>query len=278
LEDRQGKLVVGSVVVLLIAAAGFPAAAGDGTASGSLTVNAETVALRYAYATAMPGFFDKATEDVRVLLSDTPLSETARDDVFERTHLGRDGAARIVEVLLDAERHPIGGAIYAPAFEGSVSMAGMHRFEPSRFERTGLGGRLFVEGAHEFQGVTFHYDATFAATILRPPSAEQVAADLASPPAQAATAWLAAVRAGRLAGLLRLLAPAAAASWREPAGNARLAALRAETPLDSHVVSLTRPTPATATATVNGSRSSDGVTVESSLALVLVDGVWKVDP
>lgn len=274
----QGKLVVRPLTALLLAAAARAAMAQDGTASGRLTLNGETVALKYAYANAQPGFFDKSSEDVRVLLSDVPLPEAARTDVFERIHLGQDGAARIVEVVVDAERQPISGAIYAPAFEGTVSMAGMHRFEAQRFDRTGIAGRLFVVGAHEFGGVTFEYDATFKADIPRPPSAEQVAADLASPPAQAAAAWLAAVRDGRLQEILDLLAPDEAARWRDSAGRARLARLRTETPPDSRVVSLARPTPQTAVATVNGSRASDGVVVESTLALALVDGAWKVTP
>ena len=78
----------------------------QGTASGRLTSNGETVALEYAYANAQPGFFDESSEDVRVLLSDMPLPEAARTDVFERIHMGRDGAARIVEVVVDAERRP----------------------------------------------------------------------------------------------------------------------------------------------------------------------------
>jgi hypothetical protein len=44
------------------------------------------------------------------------------------------------------------------------------------------------------------------------------------------------------------------------------------------VVRVTRPTPTTAIATVNGSRSRDGVVVESTVELALIDGVWKVKP
>jgi hypothetical protein len=274
-EGRQRELVVG-LLALLIAASASRAIAEEGTASGSLTLNGETVALKYAYAAAQPGFFDKASEDIRVLLSDKPLSERARTDVFELTHMGRDGAARVVEVLLDAERRPIGGAIYALNFNGMVSMAGMHRFEPRRFERTGVAGRLFVEGPHEFNGVTFQYDATFSAELHRPPSAEELAAELASPPARAATAWLAAIRAGRLQAVLDLLAPGAAANWRDTAGQTRFAELRAETPPDSRVVSLARPTSATAIATVDGTRTGDGVVIESNIELALIDGTWKI--
>lgn len=59
-----------------------------------------------------------------MLLSDVPLSEDARRDVFELIRLGRAGEARVVEVVLDAGQAPISGAIYARACEGMVSAAG----------------------------------------------------------------------------------------------------------------------------------------------------------
>ena len=55
------------------------------------------------YAAARPGFFDKATEDIRVLLSDVALPDSARADVFELIRLAREGKARVVEVLINSE-------------------------------------------------------------------------------------------------------------------------------------------------------------------------------
>jgi hypothetical protein len=72
LEARQGKLVLGPLTLVLVAA--IPLAA-TGEASGSLTMNGETVALKYAYATARSGFFEKSAEDAQVLLSDVPRPE-----------------------------------------------------------------------------------------------------------------------------------------------------------------------------------------------------------
>jgi hypothetical protein len=274
-EGRQRRLALGVLAAVLVAARTWPAVA-EGEAAGSLVLAGQTVVLRYAYASARPGFFDKSKEDVRVLLSDVLLSESARDDVFELSHLGRDDRGHVLEVTIDAEGQPIGGAIYARAFDGMVSMAGMHRFERARFERALVAGRLFTEGVHEFSGVSFAYDATFSAVIPRPPTAEEVAAAIDSPPGRVATAWLAAIRAGRLPTILELLAPEAAAPWRAADAPARLTRARKEMPPDNRVVGLSRPTPETAVATVNGTRASDGVTVESTVALILVGGVWKV--
>lgn len=231
--------------------------------------------MKHAYALAQPGFFDKSREDVRVLLSDRPLSEAERADVFELIHAGRDGTASVVEVVIDADRQPISGALYARAFKGQVSAAGMHRFEPRTFTRDEVAGRLFVEGPHEFDGVSWQYDTTFSAAIPRPPTPEQVAAELASPLGRAAAAWITAVAAGDRAALLSLLAPQAAAPWRATF-ETRLAEARADLPPGSRVVALSRPTSDHAVATVNATRAADGVVLESTLELALVGGAWKL--
>ncbi len=171
MENRQGKLaiVAAALVALLLAPVPSTADGQPGTASGSLTLDAVTVPLTHAYASAQPGFFDKKTEDVRVLLSDVPLPDSALTDVFELIHLARDGKVHVVEVVIDAKGEPISGGLYAKKFDGMVSAAGMHKFAQDRWERTLIAGRLWVDGSHEFMNVTWHYDAMFSASIPRLP-------------------------------------------------------------------------------------------------------------
>ncbi len=277
MEARQRKLVVLFLAsVALVGADTVPSAlrGPDGTATGTLTLNGATVQLTHAYASAQPGFFDKKAEDIRVLLSDVPLDDAQRADVFELIHLARDGKARIVEVVLNDEAEPISGAIFAPAFEGMVSVTGMHRFDQPSVERSRISGRLSMEGPRTFQAVTFEYAATFSAPIPRPPTAEELAASLASPPALAATAYLAAIQSNRLPVFLNSLTASAAAAYRGPEGPAAFAALRADTPSDSKVVGLTTPTPESTIATVSGTR--DGIVIEITLELAVERGTWKV--
>ena len=82
------------------------------TVPGALTINGATFSLRYAYASAKPGFFDKDKEDIHVLLSDVPLTDEQQADVFEIIHLAGDGKAHVVEVVLDAEQRPIAGSFF----------------------------------------------------------------------------------------------------------------------------------------------------------------------
>jgi hypothetical protein len=272
---RKLELVVLGVAAIVVAFAVPSAQAGaDGTAEGTLTLNGTTIPLKYAYASAKPAFFDKGKEDIHILLSDVPLTDEQRDDVFELIKLARAGQARVVEVVLDADARPISGAFFAQPFEGMVSATGMHQFEQSAFEHKRVAGRLSTDGARTFQHVTYEYAATFSAIIPRPPTAEEVAAALVSPPGQAAAAYVTAILDNNLTAFLERLSEPAAAAYRGAGGQAAFAALRAETPADSKVVGLTTPTETTAIATIDGTR--DGIVIEAVVELALVDGTWKV--
>jgi hypothetical protein len=262
-----------TVLLLLFMA---QAAGREGTVTGSLTLNGHRTALRHVYASAQSGFFDKSTEDIRVLLSDVPLSDQDRSDPFALVHLGRDGKARILEVVLDHDGAPISGAIYAREFDGMVSAAGMHEFTRERFDRSVVAGHLTMATPHTFDHVTFQYDATFSAPIPRPPTAAQVADALASPPGHAASAYLAAVRSGRLPEFLVTLAPAARGAYAGADGAAKLAQLAADMPPDSQVTSLEPQTDGTVLATIDGHDA--GVVISYTVRVVRDGDGWRVIP
>lgn len=245
--------------------------------TGTLTLDGVPVALTHVYASAGPGFFDKKTEDVRVLLSDVALSDEARADVFTLTKLARDGQARIVEVVIDADGSPIAGALFAKNFDGMVSATGMHKFTRERLERRLIAGRLSVDDPHTFMGVTYQYDARFTAPIPRPPTAEELAATLASPPARAASAHVAAIRRGQLAAFLATLTASAAEDYRGPDALAKLKQLGVDMPPDSRVVGLVPQTDGSVLASVEGHRADDGMVIGYTLKMVQDgSGAWKV--
>src|SRR5207247_524426 len=114
------------VLTLLAGALMLQAAGREGTVTGTLTLNGASTPLAHVYASVEPGIFDKAAEDVHILLSDVPLPDDTRADTFAMIHLARDGKARVVEVIVDASGQVISGAIYAKNFDGMVSVTGMH--------------------------------------------------------------------------------------------------------------------------------------------------------
>lgn len=277
MEDGQGKLVVQvlTTAVLVLLVAGTPASAQPATVTGTMTVNGREYPLRHVYASAQPGFFDKTSEDVRVLLTDVPVDETARADIFALLRLSRNGQLHAIEVLLDASGKPLTGSLFVDAFNGMASVAGMHQFERKALERKLIAGRIFTDGPRTFDTITWQYDATFSAPIPRPPTAEETAAALNSPPGVAARAHVQAILTGFDA-FIGTLTEASAASYRAPGGKERFEEVRDEMPPDSRVVSLTEGPDGTYVATVQGKRR-DGVIIEFSVKVLREGPGWRID-
>jgi len=272
-EAGQRGLDVRPLIAFVLALAS-QASGREGTATGTLSLNGVPAALSHVYASAQPGFFDKKTEDIRLLFSDVPLSDDDRADAFALIHLGRDGKARILEIVLDKDGEAISGSICAKEFDGQVSVTGMHRFERERFEHAAIAGRMYMDAPHEFRNVTFQYDLRFSAPIPRPLTAAERAAALASPPARAATAYVAAVRRGDLAAVQTAMTSDAAAAFRGPDGAAALGDLRDDMLADSAVVELQPQTDGSILAKIEGHR--DGVAIGSTLRMIETPDGWKV--
>jgi hypothetical protein len=266
-----------AVALALWLLAASPQAAGqEGTVSGTLTLNGRTVRLSHVYASPQPGFFDKTTEDIRVLLSDVPLPDAARADEFALIDLGRTGAASIVEVTIDSGGSPVSGAFFAREFQGMVSATGMHVWAPTQVTRAHLSGRLATTGTHSFDGVMFSYDATFDAPIPRPPTAAERAAALDTPAARAGAAYLSAIAAGDLPAFVRTLAADAVAAYRGDAGAAAFRQLRTDLPGDSRISDVAPQTDGTVLLTTEG--HAGGIVVSYQLRAVREADQWKIRP
>ena len=73
----------------------------DSHVIGALTINGVRTPLAFVYASARPGFFDKSSDDIRILLSDVALTGDERDDDFALIGRGRDNTARVGLVIVD---------------------------------------------------------------------------------------------------------------------------------------------------------------------------------
>ena len=260
------------LTAVLAAAAG--AAAQAPAISGTLTVNGSSTPLRFVYADARPGFFDKAREDVRILMSSEPLTEEDRSDDTRLMRRGRSSATRIVEVTIDADGEPISGAIYAPVFNGMLSASGMHTFERVRVDRLGVSGRLGTKGPHEIGGVTWGYAAEFEVAIGRPPTEAERAASARGPAGSVATGYVAALLRGDLAGV-RALVRRTGSTYEGEAGVARLAREQREYPADAAVVEVRETGSNRAVAVVQG--HANGIVIEYEVPLARAGADWLVD-
>ena len=275
MENGPRKLVEQVLVAASLLCVVATIHAQPGNATGSITVNGRQYSLRYVYASVQPGFFDRQTEDIRVLVTDVPVADPIRGDVIALARLARSGQLHGLEVVLSEKGEPLSGFLFLDAFDGLASVSGVHRFQSESLERSLISGRVFTEAPRTFSGVTWEYEVRFAAAIARPPTAGESAAALKSEPALAATAHLRAIQTGFDAFLATLTA-AAAAAFRLPGGQARFEEVRAETPADSRVVSLTDGPDGSRVATVQAVRG-DGVIIESFLRLRHEGTGWRVE-
>jgi hypothetical protein len=161
--------VVSSFIAAPFSTTASNAEPADGTASGTLTVNGKTTQVAYAYARSVPGFFDKATRDTQVIVSDVPLDATALSDPFVRGDLADAGKLHAFEITIDASGTPISTAWRDNGFKGPQP-SGLSSADP--FTKTVLDAQV-VAGNYksaepaEFFGNTYAFDVTFRAAIAQ---------------------------------------------------------------------------------------------------------------
>lgn len=199
---------------IMIAVAIMPGVllAAGGTASGTLTVQGQTIPMKYAYAVQIPDFFDKAKLGTRLVVSDVPLSEAAVQEEMELMSLSRVGKLNAVQFEFGAERSSVSMSILSNKLGGSVSMSkGFDAKAIPVFTATQMEGVMAVEPS-KLGPMTYQYHVKFAAPIaarvIAPaPTASDAAAAVKSAPAQAYLAFVAAVRKGDKAQMLALASP-----------------------------------------------------------------------
>ena len=195
-----------SLCSLLILGATLMAPQTEGNASGTFTVGGKTTDLRYARAREVKDLFHPTQRQIRVVLSDVPITEDAMDDPFVLDDGGHAGKLHAVEVFFTLEGEPDRGSLYHEAFgPGHTSFSGMHRFERKTWDGKTIAGKLFMEKPDDFNDKPFIDSATFSTALDHDPkpTAEGPAA-AASGPGQALLEFVRAGRARDLAALKRV--------------------------------------------------------------------------
>jgi hypothetical protein len=169
-----------AVLLALTLSSSAVSAAEPGTVTGKMVVNGKTVKLAYVYATAMPGRSDKKKIEIRVILSDVPISADDLASAKNREALATAGKLHAMELLLgdDPMGHPgkiaLYNEIYDAAFNGSqqpMRLTGDDRFETKTDDGKTIAGRHSMASPHNFRdmgnGVVFQDDVTFSAPVAR---------------------------------------------------------------------------------------------------------------
>ncbi len=144
-----------------------PAASADGKASGTLTVNGKTTKVAFAYARSVPGFFDKNTKDVEVILSDVALDAKALGDEFVRIDMAKNGKLHAFEITIDASGAPISTSWRHDGFKGPTpsGLSSADVFTKKVFDGKIVDGSYKSAAGDEFFGNTYAFDVTFRAAV-----------------------------------------------------------------------------------------------------------------
>jgi hypothetical protein len=150
-----------------VATAAAPAA-GQATATGSMTVNGITVPLRHVVAVAAPGTFDQDKNDLVIVLSDVPIQASAvlkRSPLTEQWMTGKMTA--ILITIQPSDMQVISGNLYAAVLAKSGSQItgnGLGEFSPTKVTADHIAGRMSLKN-FKSGNINLSYDATFSAPI-----------------------------------------------------------------------------------------------------------------
>lgn len=148
------------------------------TVTGQMVVNGKTVKFTHAYASTRPGQFDKKQVDIRVVLSNVPISAADLANAHNREKLATAGKLHSMELLLGADpmghpgKYTIYKDIYDAAFNGSqqpMRLQGLDKFETKIDDGKTIAGRHSMPSPHTFsdvgKGITFQDDVTFSVPV-----------------------------------------------------------------------------------------------------------------
>ena len=256
------------------------AAAADGKAEGKLTVNGKTTDVKYAYAFAGPGFFDKTKEDVTVIVSDVPLDAKALEDEFERIKMADAGKLHAFEITFGADAKPISTSFRHNGFM-KASPSGLSSedvFDKKTFDTKTIDGRYRSAKPHEFFGNTYAFDVAFKADITRkakpvPPSAAETSAAQKSPQAKVYADFLQAIQKEDLGAMKKLMTKDQAKNLDSPDAKKMVGMIKLMSATDIKVLKVAEKGD-TAELTVSGKQ--DGKVANGTVQMVKEGGAWKV--
>ncbi len=279
MRSRVRVFLAGFVLAAGVAALS-PRAAAEGKAEGKLTVNGKTTDVKYAYASAGPGFFDKTKEDVTVIVSDVPLDAKALEDEFERMKMADAGKLHAFEITFGADATPISTSFRHNGFT-KASPSGLSSedvFEKKTFDGKTVEGHYKSAKAHEFFGNTYSFDVAFKADITRkakpvPPSAAETAAARKSPQAKVYADFLKAVQKEDLGAMKKLMTKEQGKNLDSPDAKKMVGLIKMMSATDVEVLKVSEKGD-TAELTVSGKQ--DGNVQNGVVHMVKEGGAWKV--
>jgi hypothetical protein len=274
------KISLFVLLALVVAAAGY--GSDEGTANGTMTVGGKKTTLKYAVARNTPNHLEEGKTDIRVLLSNVPVTVEQFADIGEMMKLSDSGKLTGVEVEVTPEKKIISGQLYSPEFHlqgNSFSAVGMHEFKPTTFKKTALAGKLSTSHDSDFNKVSFSYSATFNADVKAPKAAAPPKLKGTPLPAgggdigKTYLAFTKIIAAGDMNAVRGGVSAERAAQMNTPDFKEMFPLLQAMVPKD---IKITGGAVDGDTATLTATGKSDGDKATGIISMVREGGKWKV--
>jgi hypothetical protein len=252
--------------------------AAGGTASGTLTVQGQTIQMKYAYAVQIPDFFDKAKMGTRLLVTDAPVPDAAVQEEMELMSLARTGKLNAIQFEIGSERSSVSMSVLSNKLGGSLSVSkGFDAKAVPVFTATRMEGTMVVEPS-KLGPMTYQYNVKFATAIaprvVAPaPTTSDAASAAKAASAQAYLAFVAAVRSGNKAKMLELASPKVRQMMDTPDFAQNLAMVQAMLPSKIQVLKATE-TGDEATLMVTG--TEEGQTKRGTVTMMRQAGKWYI--
>ena len=149
----------------------------SGTAAGTLTINPEatfgdggnepaTIKLAYARAQATKDPFDKTKSEVRIVLSDLPVSDATMKQPNGVAMLVQTGKLQAIEFFLSADNKPSWGTMLYKRLSLSLNEQSF-KFERKALDDKVVAGKISMDARNIVSGKPkYACAATFSAPIL----------------------------------------------------------------------------------------------------------------
>jgi hypothetical protein len=274
------KTSLGILVTIMVAAAGY--GSDEGTANGTMTVGGKKTTLKYAVARNTPNHLEEGKTDIRVLLSNIPVTVEEFADIGKMLELSDSGKLTGIEVEITPDKKIISGQLYSPEFHlqgNQFSAVGMHEFKPTTFTKTALAGKLSTSHPSNFNKVSFSYSATFNAAVKAPKAAAPVKLKGTPLPADGGDlgktylAFTKSIAAGDMKAVRNGVSAERAAQMNTPDFKEMFPLIQAMQPKN---IKVTGGAVDGDTATLTATGNQDGDKATGTISMVREGGNWKV--
>src|SRR5262249_24877912 len=129
---------------------------------GSYMVDGKTHALKYAYP-VKEKIQDKPCR--AILFSADPVApenlKAGQDPFMVFSDLAREAKTQAVEVLFSDDKSIKSVRIYDKGFDGALQTGGNEKFTATKFDATGIAGKITMDKPADFFKQTYQYNMTF---------------------------------------------------------------------------------------------------------------------